>query len=606
MTAAAVSFVVPVHNGAPWIRETLQSILAQADGRPMDVIVVDDRSQDGSSEVLRRLAAIWPIRVVEGPGRGAAAAINVGLRAARTAIVFQVDQDVVLGPHWMSRLALELDDPSVAAAQGYYVTDRGATLCARVMGFDLEQRYASIPGRETDHVCTGNAAYRLDALRRVGLFDESLGYGYDNDMSYRLRDAGCRLVFCRDAKSVHRWREGLANYCIQQYGFGYGRIDLVAKHRGRATGDSVSPLVMMAHPLAAAAAVATLTMAAVLAIVGGPWRPVTLAGGLLLAAAAAERLASGVRAARRFGSWTPLAFSVLHATRDFVWIAAIGVWCARRVLGQPSSPAHSMPGRSAAAIKRRGSDRRVPPPPVSAATTPVRAMCLIPAHNEEANLPAVIADVRSSCPAMDILVIDDGSTDRTALTAERLGVRWLRFPERMGIGSAMRAGLRYAALAGYAAAVRIDGDGQHRAADIHRVLEPIAAGRADVVLGSRYVKARTPHGDPVRLLKRSLGGCLSALTGKRVTDPTSGFCALGPRAIRLLAEHHPTGYGEPELRLFMSRNALNVIEAPVGERSRLSGRTSLTPGRLTAAGARALLAMLIVPLRSAVGGGADD
>src|SRR5205823_14807024 len=138
VTAAAargVTFVVPVHNGALWIRETLESILAQADGRPMDVIVVDDRSGDGSAGILRRLAAIWPIRIVEGPGRGAAAAINAGLRAARFPIVLQVDQDVVLRPGWMSLLAAELDDEQVAAAQGYYATDREATLCARVMGF---------------------------------------------------------------------------------------------------------------------------------------------------------------------------------------------------------------------------------------------------------------------------------------------------------------------------------------------------------------------------------------------------------------------------------------------------------------------------------------
>ena len=141
-------------------------------------------------------------------------------------------------------------------------------------------------------------------------------------------------------------------------------------------------------------------------------------------------------------------------------------------------------------------------------------------------------------------------------------MRWLRFPERMGIGSAMRAGLRYAALAGCDAAVRIDGDGQHRAADIHRVLDPIVAGRADVVLGSRYARAATPRGGVARFVKRSLGGCLSALTGKRVTDPTSGFCALGPRAIRLLAEHHPTGYAEPELRLFMSRNGMSTSASP--------------------------------------------
>ena len=165
--------------------------------------------------------------------RGAAAAINTGVRAARFPIICQVDQDVVLRPGWMRMLAEELDDPKVAAVQGYYATDPGATLCARAMSLDLEQRYAAIDSDDTEHACTGNSAYRAEALRTVGLLDETFGYGYDNDLSYRLREAGYRLTFCRRAQSVHRWREGLIGYLAQQYGFGYGRIDLVAKHPGR-------------------------------------------------------------------------------------------------------------------------------------------------------------------------------------------------------------------------------------------------------------------------------------------------------------------------------------------------------------------------------------
>ena len=89
-----VSFVVPVRYGAGWIRETLASIYAQADGRPLEVIVVDDRSSDRSSAVLRRLETIWPLRIVDGEGRGAAAAMNAGIRAARHSFIAQVDQDV--------------------------------------------------------------------------------------------------------------------------------------------------------------------------------------------------------------------------------------------------------------------------------------------------------------------------------------------------------------------------------------------------------------------------------------------------------------------------------------------------------------------------------
>jgi glycosyltransferase involved in cell wall biosynthesis len=250
-----------------------------------------------------------------------------------------------------------------------------------------------------------------------------------------------------------------------------------------------------------------------------------------------------------------------------------------------------------------------------------RAICLLPAHNEGANLPTVLAELQRCRPDLDVLVVDDGSTDGTADLLERLDVKWLRLPERMGIGSAMRAGLRYASRLGYDIVVRMDGDGQHRPDDIQRLLEALEVEHADVVLGSRYVDdggepreaaamyggarvqndARRPAGASARLIQRLLAACLCALTGKRVTDPTSGFYGLGPRAVRVLAEHHPTGYPEPELRLFLSRNALKTIEVPVCGRARPGGRTSLTAGRITAAGARVLLAMIIVPLRHRVG-----
>jgi glycosyltransferase involved in cell wall biosynthesis len=337
-----VSFVVPVHNGAAWIRQTIASIASQADGRPMEIIVVDDHSRDGSMDILKALAATVPLRLVRGEGRGAAAAINTGVRAARFPIVCQVDQDVVLEPNWMQLLTTEFEDPAVVATQGYYVTTGDATVCARAMSLDLEQRYAAIAGDETDHVCSGNSAYRADALRRVGLFDESLGYGYDNDISYRLRAAGSRLTFCRSARSTHRWREGLVGYLRQQYGFGYGRIDLVAKHPRRFSGDAVSPRLMMWHPLLMSIALAALILApAASTMAGAGWLLTRVSGGLI-GALMVERAIAGVRAARRFNDPTPLLFPVLHLARDLAWVAAIVVWLARRLGGRPAKPSHSM------------------------------------------------------------------------------------------------------------------------------------------------------------------------------------------------------------------------------------------------------------------------
>ncbi len=341
-----ITFVVPVHNGAASIADALAAIAAETAragaGRAFEIIVVDDASRDDSAGILRSLSNVHAFRVIAGEARGAAAALNAGIRAARFPLIAQVDQDVVLKPGWLDALTVELEEPAVGAVQGRYVTDSHASLCARAMSFDLAQRYAAIDGRDTDHVCTGNSIYRAEALHRIGLFDESLGYGYDNDVSYRLRAAGYDLRFCSAAESVHRWRDGLAGYLVQQYGFGYGRADVVARHPSRFGGDAVSPAAMMWHPLALSLALAFAVVALIVAASGGSWQRFAVSSGILVGALMLERLAAGIRAARQFRDRTPLVFPLLHLARDAAWVAAIVVWLARFAAGRPSRPSHSM------------------------------------------------------------------------------------------------------------------------------------------------------------------------------------------------------------------------------------------------------------------------
>jgi cellulose synthase/poly-beta-1,6-N-acetylglucosamine synthase-like glycosyltransferase len=340
-----ISFVVPVHNGAAFVEDALAAIAAEAAAaaRPFEVIVIDDASRDESRAILHRLAELLQLRLIASDGRGAATAINAGIREARFPLIAQVDQDVVLKPGWLNALTAEFNDSAVGAAQGCYVNDPSSTPWARVMGLDLAQRYDAVEGVDTDHVCTGNSIYRADALRRIGLFDESMGYGYDNDASYRLLAAGYRLKLCRNAESVHRWREGLAGYLVQQYGFGYGRIDLVARHPARFAGDTVSPAPMMWHPLALSLALGLLTLGALAAVAGSASaQPLAVVGAIVIAALVLERLQAGVRAARRFGDPTALLFPVVHLARDAAWVAAIGVWLTRFAAGRPRRPSHSM------------------------------------------------------------------------------------------------------------------------------------------------------------------------------------------------------------------------------------------------------------------------
>jgi len=595
---AGVSFVVPVRNGGQTLAAAIAGIEGQQDGRPFEILVVDDGSEDGSAAWLAEAQRCGRLRVIDGPRRGVAAALNAGVLAARHPIICQVDQDVELGTGWLALLTRELDrDPTLGAVEGHYALDRGAGALPRVMALDLEQRYVTAVGREVTHVCTGNTAYRASALATVGPFDERFGYGADNDMSYRLRRAGYRLAHCARARSVHHWRATVAGFCRQQYGFGYGRLDVVARHPGQVAGDSVAPALMMAHPLVLLVALASGVWAFAAWTLGqNVVVPVTLSTGLV-AALAGERAVAGARAAWRFRDRAALLFPLAHLLRDLCWIAAVVVWCVRRVAGRTPRPAHSMAARPS-----------IPPIPFPAVPPSVhwRVAAVIPVHNEARSIAAVVADLGRQCPTLEVVIVDDGSTDGTEQVLQFEGVRYLRLFERMGVGSAVRAGLRYARRQGFDAVIRLDGDGQHAAADIAHLLVPLVRGEADVVLGSRYMTNVEPRSIRFRAVQAVLAGCLTALTRRAVTDPTSGFCALGPRALELLSEHHPTGYAEAELRLLLARNGLSVAEVSVGSHARRAGRTSLTASRLVAAGARVLLALLIVPLRRVVTGADAD
>lgn len=347
-SAGGVTFIVAVHNGENRLERVLEAIDAERDGRPFEVIAVDDGSTDGSAAILERWMAGGAgdglaRRVLTLNAGGHPAAVNAGLRAASHPVICLVDQDVVLQPAWLRAIAGALDEPGVVAAQGTYLTDPGAGMVARVMGLDLAERYAAMAGPATNHVCTGNSAYRLEALRQVGIFfDESFGYGADNDMSYRLAAAGHQLRHCPAARAVHHWRASLGAYLRQQYGLGYGRLDLVAKHPRHAAGDTVSPAAMMAHaPLMLAALCLAFAWLASLA-----WgRPVALAGWLglaIVAGLALERLAAGMRAAWRHKDAAGLFFVPLHLARDLAWCAAIVVWAGRRLLRRRRRPEDSM------------------------------------------------------------------------------------------------------------------------------------------------------------------------------------------------------------------------------------------------------------------------
>jgi glycosyltransferase involved in cell wall biosynthesis len=208
----------------------------------------------------------------------------------------------------------------------------------------------------------------------------------------------------------------------------------------------------------------------------------------------------------------------------------------------------------------------------------LRSVAIVPAFNEEQAIARVIAEIRAYDAQLEIVVVDDGSRDRTGDVARAAGARVLRLPFNLGIGGAVQTGFRYARENDFDLAVRVDADGQHDPAQLDSVVEPIKRGDADIVVGSRYL---SPRGDgyrssaPRRLGIRILARVVSLLTRQRITDPTSGFQALNRKAIVLFAADYPHDYPEAEALVLLLRHRLRLREVPITMRPRAAGRSSI-------------------------------
>jgi glycosyltransferase involved in cell wall biosynthesis len=207
-----------------------------------------------------------------------------------------------------------------------------------------------------------------------------------------------------------------------------------------------------------------------------------------------------------------------------------------------------------------------------------RTVAVVPAYDEEGAIAGVVEGIRAFDPSIDVVVVDDGSTDSTAAVAVSAGAAVVRLPFNLGIGGAVQTGFRYALEHGYEVAVRLDGDGQHDPAELPKLLAPLERGEADVVTGSRFQDTEDEYRPP---LARRLGitwfaTLVSLLARQRVTDTTSGFQALNERGIALFARDYPSDYPEVEATVLVLKHRLRLVEVPVRMLEREHGTSSIT------------------------------
>ena len=206
-----------------------------------------------------------------------------------------------------------------------------------------------------------------------------------------------------------------------------------------------------------------------------------------------------------------------------------------------------------------------------------RCLAIVPAFNEEETIGEVVAEVLDYDASFEVLVVDDGSADATAACAREAGARVLRLPLNLGIGGAVQAGYMYALERGFDVAVQVDGDGQHDARELGRLLEPVLAGRADLAIGTRFSGPRAYRAPLARRVGIGMFAAIVSLrVRQRMTDTTSGFRAVNRRGIRLFAADYPHDYPEVEAVVTAARGKLRVCEVPVLMRPRVAGQSSIT------------------------------
>jgi glycosyltransferase involved in cell wall biosynthesis len=229
----------------------------------------------------------------------------------------------------------------------------------------------------------------------------------------------------------------------------------------------------------------------------------------------------------------------------------------------------------------------------------MRLLVFIPAWNEEDSISAVIADVHEHLPDADVLVIDDGSTDATVARAREAGALVASLPFNEGVGAAHQTGYMLALRAGYSVCGHLDGDGQHPARELARLVAAVAAGEADLVVGSRFAAEGGYRGSFLRRVgQRLFGAIVSIFTRQQFTDTTSGMRALNRRALSMFARRYSSEYAEVESLQQAVRGGLRVEELPVEMVSRRHGVSFLTPARSLIYIIHTLIVLFVGQLRS--------
>lgn len=228
----------------------------------------------------------------------------------------------------------------------------------------------------------------------------------------------------------------------------------------------------------------------------------------------------------------------------------------------------------------------------------MKKLIIIPAYNESESIENTVRDIMENAPDFDYVVINDCSKDNTKAICESNGFNIVNLPINLGIGGAVQTGYKYAMEYGYDIAVQVDGDGQHDPAFLKQMAEIIEKEDLDMVIGSRFIDKEGFQSSFMRRVGiKYFTVLIKMITGKTITDPTSGLRMIGRNVIKLYASDYPKDYPEPESVVAVLRRGMKVKEIPVVMRNRQGGVSSINPSKSVYYMIKVTLAILVESVR---------
>ena len=228
----------------------------------------------------------------------------------------------------------------------------------------------------------------------------------------------------------------------------------------------------------------------------------------------------------------------------------------------------------------------------------MKKIIIIPAYNEEANIERTVEAIKKEACGFDYVIINDCSTDCTRKICERNGYNIVNLPINLGIGGAVQTGYKYAYENGYDVAVQVDGDGQHNPQFLNMMAEYLEEHNLDMVIGSRFIEKKGFQSSMTRRVGiKFFSGLIKVVTGKKITDSTSGLRMIGRNVMEIFSQDYPRDYPEPESIVAVLRKNMKIEEIPVVMSERMGGVSSISPKKSIYYMIKVTLAILIERIR---------